>query len=252
VALSGREKITVGAGVAIILLAGLIKLAALGMQSSGTATADTIAGAIARLEQHKTLKASVARLAEELSVEIPTVEATEQETQIRQSIAQLAQQNGLQISTLRRMESGGSLRRSATRPIQFQVSLVGSFDGLIQYVNALEKSGSPFVVRELSVNAARGAQGQPGDQPGPPQGGPRGGGPGQPPTGRVQANMRLQAHLFPEVLKSDKPKAEPTPPVMIVVEGNTVTFNGQTRTVSPEEIEKELQRLPPGATVVEE
>lgn len=310
-ALQGREKITIGAGAAVIVLAGLIKLGSMAMQSSGPATADTIAGAIERLEQHQKLKTSVASLAEELAVAVPTVESTDQETQIRQTIAQLAQQNQLKIASLRRMESASGRRRTTTRPIQFQVSLAGPFDGLVQYVNALEKSNSPFVVRELSINAARGQQGQPG---GPPQGGPRGG-QDQPPTGQVQANMRLQAHLFPEVLKSDKPQAQATPPAMmpgtppppmtppadmpapptgmpqmppgmpgmpggsvspmpapavapaarsgrktitmpngmvIVIEGTTVTINGKVQPVSAEDIEKGLQHLPPGATVVEE
>lgn len=206
-AISGREKITIGAGAAVVVLAGLIKLAMMGLGSGGTAAADSVAGAIERMEQHKELKASVDKLVETLSVELPVVERPEQETLIRQKIAQTAQKNQLQISSLRRMESGSRRRSSATRPIQFRISVKGPFDGLVKYVHALEQSTTPFVIREMNVTPSL-SKGNPGGPGGPP--GSRGG-KKQAPTGQVQATLRLQAHLFPEVMKAAKKEAAKTP-----------------------------------------
>lgn len=242
--MNAREKVMVAAGCVLVLAVVAWKLLGPGgSASAGDGT--TIDGAIAQLQQAAQVKDSVGGLIRELGIEIPKNIPAEQESQIRVDLARKAQECNILVISQKGIESsarGNSVK--TVQMLQYRLDLYGQFDSFMKFINALEKSPIPYVVREAQFenspkapmggdgqggqdasqgggdpnaqNAAMlaGMRGRGGRRGGMMRGAEGGGGPQgqgqQQPNGRVHVTMRVQSYLFPSDLSNTRVAASTT------------------------------------------
>lgn len=244
--LKRREIVTIALGVTAV--AALIVWRATGSGAAGAplAAANTIPGALARIDEHDRLQRLVAALGDELGIEIPRVSTGDQETSIRKDLNAKAQANGMQITSMRRLEGTSRRATRTAEPIEFRLELTGQFASVLGFIYSLENATLPYVVRDAHISSSKGggSRGQASPsagrsanpasgRPGPSAaraGGPstargasasarsgaarpsssssRGGGRSSNSAGMVRVTMRVQSYLFPEVALAEATQAE--------------------------------------------
>lgn len=249
-----REKVMVGMGGAIVALIVIWKL--LGAAMASSAGSGTLDGGILRLQEGDRLQRSVSAMVRELGVEVPTAVLVEQEAHIRGDIARKAQECKLVVINQKGVATNSRGGASKAAPmLQYRLELYGQYDSFMQFVNGLEKSPIPYVVREIQFeNAPRppagaNAEGQQGGPEGgaPPEGaqadgGPRGrngrggsgpGGKEPPPNGRVHVTMRVQSYLFPVDATNVRPVALTGAPASAATATTSATQRAAAATPRP-------------------
>ena len=215
--LQRREVWTISVGAAIVVAVLGFQVLRSGSGGSDLRAADTIGGALDRIEEHDRLKASVLRLAEELEVEVTEENAGDQETKIRQDLAARATAGGLRFSSLRRSDTSSRRVESAVKTIQFRLEVSGRFESVMGLVHGLEEAPIPYLLKELqfesaSAQSARGGTPQSGTagagRTASPGGGGRGGSGAR---GNVRATFKILSYIFPEGLEKPEPVEEEEP-----------------------------------------
>ena len=215
--LQRREVWTIGVGAAIVVAVLGFQVLRNGSGGSDLRAADTIRGALDRIEEHDRLKASVLRLAEELKIEVTEENAGDQETKIRQDLAARATAGGLRFSSLRRSDTSSRRVESAVKTIQFRLEVSGRFESVMGLVHGLEEAPIPYLLKELqfesaSAQSARGGTPQSGTAGAGRTASPGGGGRGRSGArGNVRATFKIQSYIFPEGLEKPEPVEEEEP-----------------------------------------
>lgn len=224
--LERREWITIGIGGALVVAVLVWKI---GGAWASSGSGGVIAEKCARLADYVALRQQVVGKSKQLKIDLPMVESTYQEYNIRQELSQLASGNGLQIGSTR---VPAARSRGGVQPLPFRLELAGQFASVISFVNALEQSKTPFIIRNILIEQGGAAAGGGGGEGGPPGGGAppnmggRGGGGQRPSDGSVRVTMQVDSYLFPNVHvskdeekkldeKMPKPTPQSAPPMMM-------------------------------------
>lgn len=239
-----REIVTIALGVAAVAAMIAWRATGSGAADAPLAAANTIPGALARIDEHDRLQRSVAALGDELGIEIPRVSTGDQETSIRKDLNAKAQANGMQITSMRRLEGTSRRATRTAEPIEFRLELTGQFASVLGFIYSLENATLPYVVRDAHISASKGggSRGQASPSAGranPTAGraGPSAARAGAPASARrtpasarsgaarpsssssrggrssnsagmVRVTMRVQSYLFPEVALAEATQAE--------------------------------------------
>jgi hypothetical protein len=201
-----RETVFIVGGILVVALAWLARAKP---WAAATAGGGVVGEQLARVEQYGQLRREVVQKAEQLGVKIPTVGLPDQESAMRRELNKMAQSNGLELGSLARLDSGGARSSAAQSVVDFQFDVKGRYDGLVKFINALERGKTPFYVMELRVTAGGGSGGGGGSAG---RSGRSGGGGGEKVhDGKIQATLKARGYLFPRVFESKSSKDEDKP-----------------------------------------
>ncbi len=217
--LERREWITIGIGGAIVVAVLVWKI---GSAWAASSAGGVIAEKCEQLAVYVALRQGVVTKSRQLGIDLPKVGGTYQEYNIRQELSQIASSNGLQISSTR---VPAARSRRGVQPLPFRLELAGQFTSVVAFMNALEQSKTPFVIRDILIEQAAaggggGGEGGPSGGAQPNMGGRGGRGGGQRPSdGSVRVTMQVDSYIFEKVhvwpdeeKKIDEKMPKPTPP----------------------------------------
>lgn len=214
-AISSSEKrtLTIGGVAVAAILVWMVATRDSGAGSEGTA--DSLGGALARIEEHKRLSLGISNTRDELGIVIPWQSISEQELIMRDDLFGKLETHSLNWSNLTNDKPDRNGR--GLDPIEFRIDGVeGPIDAVLRFITDLEDDPIPYVLTDLKLtadnSAGRGGSSQRntrntrgGNTGG--RGG-RGGSSGRGSlnaSGRVKATIRLNVYMFPENALADPP-----------------------------------------------